>query len=309
MLTSAPYWYLATNVLMIMTRDGAIVEPGPKNLLELRWAGDAQPLWFLDLVQPQIGGGKFDPGHLLKIEAHPEATALRISGLDQAVFERLVSSYGRQFTAIEFWKCPRIEDLTPLEDLSGLRMVSFYWNQRSTRLWNLSRTPHLTALRVQDFTRFHLLDDLSAGHALKELILGDAVWNKTTFETLEPMASLTGLLSLSLLPKRIDDSRIQPLGKLTNLENLRIPFNLFTTEQIAWLRARLPETVESEALKALLPLRTPFDIDGRPRDVLLIGKRKPWLNSEQDAARIHKHVSSFEQLLASFRSDPSLEPK
>ena len=86
---------------MIMTIDGAIGEPGPKNLLELRWAGDTQPVWFLDLVQPQIGGGKFDPGDLLRIEARPEASALRISGLDQAVFERLVSSYGQQFTAIE----------------------------------------------------------------------------------------------------------------------------------------------------------------------------------------------------------------
>ncbi|MGO4856891.1 hypothetical protein [Arthrobacter sp. 2MCAF14] len=285
------------------------MEPGPKNLLELRGAGEAQPSWFLDFVQPQIGGGRFDPGHLSQIEGHPGATSLRISGLDQAAFERLVSSYGRQFTAIEFWKCPRIEDLTPIEDLSGLRMVSFYWNQRSTRLWNLSRTPHLNALRVEDFTRFHRLDDLLAGHALKELILGDAVWDKSTFETLEPLASLPGLLSLSLLPKRIDDGRIQPLGTLTNLENLRIPFNLFTTEQLAWLRARLPETVESKALNALLPLTTPFDVDGKPRDVLLIGKRKPWLNSEQDAARIYKHVSRFDQLVASFRRDPSLEPE
>lgn len=285
------------------------MESGPTDLLELRWAGDAQPSWFLELVQPQIGGGKFDPGQLSKIEARPAATALRISGLDQATFECLVSRYGRQFTAIEFWKCPRIEDLTPLEDLSGVRMVSFYWNQRATRLWNLARTPHLAALRVEDFSRFHRLDDLVAGHALEELVLGDAVWSKTTFETLEPLASLTGLLKLSLLPKRIDDGRIQPLGSLTNLESLRIPFNLFTTEQIAWLRARLPETVESEALNAVLTLTTPFEDDDKLRDVLLIGKRKPWLNSDLDAARIRKHIVRFEEMVTRFRNDPSLHPE
>jgi hypothetical protein len=284
------------------------MELGPKNLFELRWAGDAQPSWFLDLVQPQIGGGTFDTAQLSEIEARPAATAVRISGLDQAAFERLVSRHGKQFTAIEFWKCPRIEDLTPLEDLSGLHMVSFYWNQRATRLWNLSCTPHLTALRVEDFIHFHQLDDLIGGHSLKELVLGDAVWSKTTFETLEPLGTLTGLLSLSLLPKRIDDGRIQPLGSLTNLESLRLPFNLFTTEQIAWLRARLPETVESEALNALLTLTTPLEDDGKPRDVLLIGKRKPFLNSELDAARIRKHVSRFDQLVTSFRSNPDLEP-
>ncbi len=131
----------------------------------------------------------------------------------------------------------------------------------------------------------------------------------TTLETLEPLASLTGLLSLSLLPKRIDDGRNEPLGSLTNLESLRIPFNLFTTEQLAWLRAGLPETVESEALNALLTLTTPFEDDDKLRDVLLIGKRKPWLNSELDAARIRKHIVRFEEMVTRFRNDPSLHPE
>lgn len=285
------------------------MESGPKDLMELRRASDAQPSWFLDLVQPEIGGGKFDPTQLSRVEERPSVTALRVSGLDQSTFEQLISSYGRQFTAIEFWKCPRLEDLTPLEDLSELRMVSFYWNQRSTRLWNLACTPHLTALRAEDFTRFHRLDDLLGGHALRELILGDAVWSKTTFETLEPLGSLTGLLSLSLLPTRIDDGRVQPLGSLTNLETLLIPYNLFTTEQIAWLRARLPETVKSDALNAVVPLTMPLEADSKPRDVLLVGKRKPFLNSELDAARIRKHLERFEDLVDSFRSDPSLDPE
>lgn len=282
---------------------------GPKNLVELRRAGDIQPSWFLDLVQPEVGGGRFNLGQFSKIEANPGAKALRVSGIDQSTFERLVSSYGTQFKAIEFWKCPRLEDLTPLEDLPELRMVSFYWNQRSTRLWNLGCTPHLTALRVEDFTRLHRLDDLCAGQALRELIIGDAVWSKSTFETLEPLGTLKGLLSLCLLPKRIDDGRVQPLGSLTNLEKLWIPFNLFTTEQIAWLRARLPEAVKSQALTALLPLRPAMELGGRSRDVLLVGKGKPFLNSELDAARIRKHVLKFEEMVTSFRGDPALEPE
>lgn len=35
---------------------------------------------------------------------------LRVSGLDQSAFERLIYDYGRQFKAIEFRKCPRLED-------------------------------------------------------------------------------------------------------------------------------------------------------------------------------------------------------
>ncbi|MEJ7831564.1 MAG: hypothetical protein WKF79_01500 [Nocardioides sp.] len=281
---------------------------GPKDLLELRRAGDTKPPWLVDLVLPEIGGGRFDPAHLEAIDDKRGAVALRVSGLDQSTFERIVSTYGSQFSAIEFWKCPRIEDLTPLEDITNLQMVSFYWNQRSPRLWNLARTPRLRALRFEDFTRLHQLNDLREGLALEELIFGDAVWRKSTFESLEPLASLTGLRSLSFHPKRVDDGRIQPLGSLTNLHTLSIPTNLFTTEQIAWLRARLPETVESAALAALMPLKRPLDLDGKLRDVLLIGKRKPFLSAELDAARIRKHVQSFDQMVSAFRNDPGLEP-
>lgn len=285
------------------------MEPGPQDLIELRRAGDTNPSWFLDLVQPAIGGGRFDVSLFSKIEASPGATALRVSGLDQSSFEQLVSDYGTQFKEIEFWKCPKLEDLTPLEDLSELRIVSIFWNQRTARLWDLACTPRLTALRVEDFTRLHRLDDIASGQALKELILGDAVWGKSVFETLEPLGKLRNLLSLGLLPKRIVDGQVQPLGSLVNLKTLRIPFNLFTTEQVAWLRAHLPETVDSEALAATLPLTTPFHDGGKPRDVLLIGKRKPFLNSELDAARIRKHELSFQEMVAAFRADPTLNPK
>lgn len=285
------------------------MESGPQDLFELRRAGDTNPSWFLDLVQPAIGGGRFDVSLFSKIEASPGATALRVSGLDQPSFEQLVSDYGTQFNEIEFWKCPKLEDLTPLEDLSELRIVSIFWNQRTTRLWDLARTPRLTALRVEDFTRLHRLDDLGSGQALKELIVGDAVWNSSTFETLEPLEDLKSLLSLRLLPKRIDDGRVQPLGSLANLKTLRIPYNLFTTEQLAWLRAHLPENVDSSALAATLPLSTTFHDGGKTRDVLLIGKRKPFLNSELDAARIRKHELRFQEMVAAFRADPTLNPK
>jgi transcriptional regulator with XRE-family HTH domain len=94
------------------------------------------------------------------------------------------------------------------------------------------------------------------------------------------VASLTGLQSLSFHPNRIDDGRVQPLGTLSDLEKLSIPTNLFTTEQIAWLRAHLPATVESNALPGIVTLSKPIERDGKSLDVLLVGKRKPFLNSE-----------------------------
>ncbi|MHA7274792.1 hypothetical protein ACX80Z_15345 [Arthrobacter sp. TMT4-20] len=284
------------------------VQTGPRDLQELRHANIDEHSWFVNLIQPEIGGGRLTVDQFSEIYANPGATAIRVSGLNQKTFELLVSEYGTQFTAIEFWKCPTLVDLTPLEDLSELQMVSFFWNQKATRLWNLARTPVLAALQVQDFNRLKKLDDLGDGHALRELVISDGMWPKMELETLEPLGALAGLRSLQLYPKRIDDGRVQPLGSLTGLEKLSIPTNLFTTEQIAWLKARLPDKVESEALAALNILKRPFEREGKSLDVLLVGKRKPFLNSELDAARISRHVNKFDQMLTNFEEDPSLEP-
>ncbi|WP_278236341.1 hypothetical protein [Isoptericola sp. AK164] len=278
------------------------------DLQKLRYASEIRPAQLVDLVQPEINGGKCDAKQFSVIDQNPEADTLRVSGLGQRDLERLVTDHGHRFTAIEFWKCPGLEDLTPLEDLPDLRVVSFFWNQRTTRLWNLARTPHLRALRLEDFRRLHHLDDLRGGRALRELHLGDAIFPESTFATLEPLADLTSLRSLTLQPKRVDDDRVQPLGSLIGLDKLCVPANLFTTEQFAWLRSRLPAALESRALAPLRHLDEPMGRDGKTIDVLLTGRRKPGLNSELDAARIRRHVEKFSAMVAAFKEDPTLEP-
>lgn len=260
----------------------------------------------MTLVLPEIGGGRLDASHLATIADHPEAHALTVSGLDQPTFERLVTEHGRQFSAIEFWKCPRIADLSPLEDLPDLRLVSFYWNQRATRLWDLTRTPGLAGLNLDDFTRLHDLADLAEGTNLRELAFGDMIWSTSVYTTLEPVGTLTGLRSLAFSAKKIEDGRIDPLGHLTGLEELSFPTNLFTTRQVAWLRARLPETVTGRSLAAVVHPERTYEYHGKTRDVLLVGKRKPFLSSTEDAGRIARHVAAFDAMVREFRADPSL---
>lgn len=282
--------------------------PEPNSLLDLRRKRRGDPPWLVNLVLPEIGGGRLDESHLTTIGENASARALRISGLDQATFESLVARYGTQFSAIEFWKCPRIADLSPLEDLPDLQLVAFYWNQRATRLWNMSRNPRLTGLCFEDFTRLHDLRDLQPCASLEELQFGDAVWSTSIFESIEPLATLSGLRSLNFNAKRINDERIEPLGELKRLEALRFPPRQFTTRQVAWLRARLPASLESASLAPLVQLERPLELGGKTRDVLLVGKRKPFLNSVTDAARIRKHVDGFLQMVDDFRRDPTLKP-
>lgn len=280
---------------------------GPSTLSELRRKDESQR-WLMNLVLPQIGGGRFTEIDAASVEVPPSTTALRVSGLDQASFEMLVARLGSRISAIEFWKCPRIADLSPLEDFPHLRLVSFYWNQRATRLWDLRKTPSLAGLHFDDFTRLHDLVDLASGTSLVELEFGDAVWDTSVFDSLGPLSALTGLRSLKLSAKKITDGRIEPLAALRQLESLSFASNQFTTEQVAWLRAHLPDSLQSEALEPLRRFSPPLAGEHKELDVLLVGKRKPFLNSVLDRARIDKHVQHYEAMVARFRSDPSLLP-
>lgn len=280
-------------------------EPGPthvrwpSSLAELRAVNPTNPAWLVDLVQPEINGGRVVPADLDAISGQPEATALRVSGLDQSTFETLVEHHGRQFTALILWKCPRIQDFTPLESLPDLTLVSIYWNQRASALWNLEMTHRLRGLEIDAFTRLHDLESLRGAVAIDELKFGDWIRNRAVVASLEPLTAAKTLRRLSFTVRKIEDGRIQPLAELPLLDQLDFPSKLFTTEQIAWLRAHTPNEVESPVLAPTLRFG---------REVLVMGKRKPFLDARTDTIRIQRYVDSFWRSVARYRDDPTLEP-
>ncbi len=281
------------------------------NLLELRRhsAPGASPPWHLTLIQPEINGGKVSLDELKRLADSPTATALTISGLEQKSLEFLCEHVGAPFTAIHFWKCPRIEDLSALEAMPQLTHVAFYWNQRATRLWNLARTPRLRGLHFDDFTKLQDLSDLPGATSLEELAFGNAVWNRFGIPSLEPLAELVSLRSLAFNAKSVLDGRIQPLAKLVRLDELDVPSGLFTTIQLAWLRAHLPRSVSSTALEPFRRLRQPLTRKGKQLDVLVSGKRKPFLSTQSDSARLDRYVAEFNRLVERFSNEPDLEPE
>ena len=283
----------------------------PPNLEELTLVRSTNPAWRVHLILPAIGGGRLAVSDLDAISLQPEATALRVSGLDQATFETLVEQHGQQCTAIHFWKCPRIQDFSPLESLPDLTLVSIYWNQRTSKLWNLAKTPKLRGLEFEDFSRLRNLEDLRNAAAIEELSFGDKIWVKASVASLEPISAVQTARRVSFAVRNVEDGRIQPLAHLPLLERLECPSNLFTPEQLAWLRAHLHDTVESRVLapfqKFDKPLPNPNG-HGPDRNVLVMGKRKPFLNSQTDASKLQRYVDEYWNMVAGFLEDPSLEP-
>lgn len=260
--------------------------------------------WVANVIAAEIGGGRVTAADLEQLHAAPDATAVAVSGLDQATFEHFVAEHAHRYSQIRLWKCPRITDLTPLEGLPGLEVLDVDWNQRATGLWDLSKTPRLRALALRDFRRVHDMSALSDATALTEMHLGDAINDVSTYDTLEPLSGLVGLQRLWLVPKAITDGRIQPMAGLTGLLALRCSMRLFTTEQYAWLRAHLGDHVRSDALDGVI--RTPTSLG--EHDVMVTGKRKRFLNSTTQAERVAKYEAAYAHLVAAFRTEPDLEP-
>ena len=217
----------------------------------------------INLIENDLSGGKISKSRIDTLDDLEGEDILTVSGLVQDTFEYLIQKFGHKFRVINFWKCPRVEDFSPIESLENIEYITYFWNQRVTRLWNFKKTPKLLGLRFDDFTRLNSLIDLEDASSLVELGFGNKVWSKYKVDSLAPLATLTDLEHLSISAKKIADERIEPIAALKNLKTLTFPTNLFTTEQVAWLKARLPNTVESSVLNAFWTRDKSLNINGK----------------------------------------------
>ena len=255
-----------------------------------------------------VSGGRIAKDEIDVIREFPSATEIAISGLTQDTFEYFIENYGHQFKAIIFWKCPLVSSLKAMEDLDQVEYIVYFWNQRAEHLWDFSKTKALKGFCYDDFTRMHDISEIAGAPALEDLRFGDRVWKKYILNTLGPIRECTTLKSLSFSAKKILDGKIEPLAHLKQVEHLLFPSNLFSTEQVAWLKAHLPDTVVSKVLNAYRTIEKPLKISGKDKDTFIVGKGKPFLSSVEDKARISKYVAQFNEMHLWFLENPKALP-
>jgi len=240
---------------------------------------------------------------------HPNAKEISISGLTQETFDYFVGTYANQFDVILFWKCPLVENLDIIESLCNVKYIVYFWNQRATKLWDFSKTKALKGFAYDDFTRMPDFSQIAESPSLEEFHFGNRVWSKYVVDTLSPLQDCPTIRHLSMSPKKIADGRIEPIASLVNLESLDFPDNIFTTEQVAWLKAHLPTTVKSRCLGAYWQIDDPITFGKMNKDTFIVGKRKPFLDSQQDNSRIEKYVHQFENMYQWYLANPEARPE
>jgi len=123
------------------------------------------------------------------------------------------------------------------------------------------------------------------------------MWTRNKYDSLDPLSNLIKLKSLAL-EADITDNRITPIANIQNLENLEFPPNLFSTEKIAWLKARIGHKVKSRHLSAYIDYGD---------EVIIMGKRKPFVNPKTQEKKFNNYVNKFNDLVNYYIEHPKLE--
>ncbi|NTW60612.1 MAG: hypothetical protein HGA43_15775 [Nitrospirae bacterium] len=98
---------------------------------------DPDHLW---MVTSDISGGRVSKETIDAINDY-NCSKITISGLEQSTFDYFVERYGPRFREIDFFKCPRVGNLSQLGNLVNIERITYYWNQRAENLWDFSMIP------------------------------------------------------------------------------------------------------------------------------------------------------------------------
>jgi hypothetical protein len=243
-----------------------------------------------------VTGGTITFKEIDNISEFEHFDKVMISGLKQDSFEYFVQTQGHKFQAIMFWKNKLVEDWSILSTLKDVKFIGYFHNQRVTQIWDMTNNDKLEGLYISDFTSLHSLDGLQKAPRLERIHFGDAVWPTSVLNNLKGLEN-SHLKEFNYSGKVIKEDDISIYTKMPNLEILNFPTNLYTTEQLAWLTAKLPK-VQGYALRPYIK----FD-DNTDKDVLICGKRKPFLSSKKDELRIQKYEENFQQLVKQFTDE------
>lgn len=201
-------------------------------------SGDFEP--WLHEEKMDISGGIVSIADIDRIKDYPDAEVVMVSGLNQETFEYFIKTYGQQFKAIRFFKNKLVEDWSLLGGLPNLEFIYWFFNQRITSFWDMSKNTSLKAVAVEDFSKLNSIEMIDTAPALEQLSIGNAVWAKSVVDSYNP-AKNTKLKKLEFYGAKILDTDFSFVLEMPWLQVFNFHANLLTTEQVAWIVANRPD--------------------------------------------------------------------
>ena len=225
---------------------------------------------------------------------------LEIHGMNQESLEHFVLHYGSTYEFIHFFHCQKIADFSPLEDMPNLRDVSITWNNRATRLWDMSRNPRLMGVSISEAKKLTTgcLSGLETGRDhLREIFLYGDAFNGYPLQDLRCFAGFSKLRTLRLRQIKLADKDTSFLDTLPVLEKFNFDAGMFTTEEIAYLCAKFPD-LDGTYMGPYGP-----EYPGTKSYMRVSGYRKPTLEIPEQQAALDRHVAKFNALVEQYRAE------
>lgn len=254
----------------------------------------------IDLRQKDVGGGKITKEQIDSIKQYPDANSIIISGLEQKTFEYFINEYGRQFQAISFWKNKGVEDLSLLSELEHIEFITYFFNQKATKLWDMSNNKELKGLEIDDFSKLHSIDEIEYAPNLEVFNIGNAVWSKMQIDSLKPVANST-VTCFSWYGDKINDSDYFCLAN-GRIKTLNISPRYFTTDELAKLLAILPEDLDGTITKPY-SVGTIREVDGTETTFYYLCKGKKKYIKGIDDERFQSYLDKFAMLVETYRKN------
>ena len=247
----------------------------------------------INLVQKEVDGGEISKEQIDSIGSHPDAKSIVISGLKQDTFDYFVSNYARQFEAISFWKNKSVSDLSSLASLTDVKYINYFFNQKATSLWNMSRNEGLIGLGIHDFSKLHNIEDIVSSPNLQHFAIGDEVWTKMELDSLKPISE-TNITHFEWSGKTVKDGNFKCLsnGRISTLD---INPTQFTVEELTDLLAAFPETLQGTITKPYVTGGVE-DSTGHTSYFFLCKGKKTCVVGKDDE-RFNRYLEDFELLL------------
>ncbi|MFD3445888.1 hypothetical protein ACFDTO_14945 [Microbacteriaceae bacterium 4G12] len=190
----------------------------------------------------------------------------------------------------------RVADLSMLQKLSNLKELYMCWNTKNTDLWDLSYNKNLTSLLIEEFSKLEDLTPIKDGIHLQSLYLSGGIVKALHVQTLKPLSNLVNLNKLTLMNIKVKDDSLEPLMNLKEIKELNLS-NQFPTEEYAKLSVVLSNT-KCNFFKPYVYIES---LEGK--DIMVIGKKKPFLNSKTDIAKIQKYEEQFKKIQEQFGNE------
>ena len=245
-------------------------------------------------ISNPMGKSVLTPGDVdAALQAREDLSLLQTTGLDQKSFEHLICRYGERLRTIYFFSCPDIRDFSALSDLPLLENVLIYWNRRAESLWDMRNNSGLKGIQISASKRLLLgLDALATASHLEEIRLNGDIMTNHTIRDFSVFESCGSLKRLALHGLNAPDEIFEQLFQLTQLEVFDFDPSMFTIDQIARLKAKLP-LAEGLSLCAFQP-------DGE-NAVRINGKGKPTLKLPKQQKLLEEYTAKFEERVREYR--------